>query len=104
MNKRWNSKVRRKTKPWPARGLGGYIADEHEMTEEILERAKELQCSVYLLRQSLKRPSFVHACEETGITPEELQPRAMEDFQKADNRAFDRTFAEQHAAFVDHEE
>ncbi len=104
LNETWSVKVRHKTKPWPSRGLGGYVADEDELTDEVKSRAKELQRSVYLLKENLKRPAFVFACEETGINAHDLLPKAMEDFQKADNRAFDRTFAEQQLAFLDHEE
>ena len=104
LKRNWEAKKYRKTKQWPSRGLGGYVADEDEITDDIREQAKEIQRSIFLLREYLKRPSFVHACEETGIGREDLLPRSMEDFQKADNRAFDRSFQEQHAAYVDHEE
>lgn len=104
LHENWEKKKFRKTKKWPAKGLGGYVADEDEITPEIHKEANDLQRSTFLLREYLKRPAFIHACDDTGVRPLDLLPKPMEDFQRAENRAFDRTFQEQHAAYLDHEE
>lgn len=97
-NGRRNPSTRKKK----SKGIAGYVSPKNgNVTREHKVKAQQLASNNHLLKRKLRDNLFLDACYMTGVNPNELQPKSLEDFRTHPNRAQELTREEQKLRFED---